>query len=105
MVFASGNRALLASSPANRALADALAPWVVLADKPLAAEVDAVLHAGNSVEAMPLRAELALREGAIIPLIEAKAGVCNLYRLVAERALSVNTTAAGGNASLMSLTE
>ncbi|EJN07471.1 trifunctional transcriptional regulator/proline dehydrogenase/L-glutamate gamma-semialdehyde dehydrogenase [Herbaspirillum sp. YR522] len=50
------------------------------------------------------RARLAERDGALVPLI-----VCSddsaiaLWRLLAERALCVNTTAAGGNASLMTI--
>ncbi|RQW25500.1 trifunctional transcriptional regulator/proline dehydrogenase/L-glutamate gamma-semialdehyde dehydrogenase [Rhodobacteraceae bacterium CH30] len=103
--FATGNRVLVLRHAENAVLAEALAPWLGLADAPQQAEVDAVLHDGNSAGASALRLELAARDGAIIPLIEAKAGVCNLYRLLVERALSVNTTAAGGNASLMSLTE
>ena len=47
---------------------------------------------------------LAARDGAIVSLIECHAEqVIPLWRLVAERALCVNTTAAGGNASLMTL--
>lgn len=47
---------------------------------------------------------MAAREGAIIPVIPTTADQpVPLWRLVAERALSVNTTAAGGNASLMTL--
>ncbi|MCL6262324.1 trifunctional transcriptional regulator/proline dehydrogenase/L-glutamate gamma-semialdehyde dehydrogenase [Craterilacuibacter sp. RT1T] len=103
--FACGNRVLVARQAENAVLAEVLAPWLGLADAPQQGEIDAVLHDGNSARASGLRLELAAREGAIIPLIEAKAGVCNLYRLLLERALSVNTTAAGGNASLMSLTE
>jgi RHH-type proline utilization regulon transcriptional repressor/proline dehydrogenase/delta 1-pyrroline-5-carboxylate dehydrogenase len=49
---------------------------------------------------------LAARDGALVPVIDVKG--CEeiaLWRLVAERALCVNTTAAGGNASLMTLGE
>jgi RHH-type proline utilization regulon transcriptional repressor/proline dehydrogenase/delta 1-pyrroline-5-carboxylate dehydrogenase len=51
-----------------------------------------------------VRKQLAARPGAIIAIIdtEAKAAV-PVWRLVAERAVCVNTTAAGGNASLMTL--
>ena len=37
------------------------------------------------------------------PAMTSADGVIPLWRLVAERALCVNTTAAGGNASLMTL--
>ncbi|CDG85875.1 trifunctional transcriptional regulator/proline dehydrogenase/L-glutamate gamma-semialdehyde dehydrogenase [Janthinobacterium agaricidamnosum] len=47
---------------------------------------------------------LAARNGALVTTIETtEEGVIPLWRLVAERALCVNTTAAGGNASLMTL--
>ena len=47
---------------------------------------------------------LAARGGAIIGMIDTtEEGAIPLWRLVAERALCVNTTAAGGNASLMTL--
>jgi RHH-type proline utilization regulon transcriptional repressor/proline dehydrogenase/delta 1-pyrroline-5-carboxylate dehydrogenase len=47
---------------------------------------------------------LAAREGALVPVIEAtETEPVPLWRLVAERAICVNTTAAGGNASLMTL--
>jgi RHH-type proline utilization regulon transcriptional repressor/proline dehydrogenase/delta 1-pyrroline-5-carboxylate dehydrogenase len=51
-----------------------------------------------------LRPILAKREGAIVSMIDiSEEGAIPLWRLVAERALCVNTTAAGGNASLMTL--
>jgi RHH-type proline utilization regulon transcriptional repressor/proline dehydrogenase/delta 1-pyrroline-5-carboxylate dehydrogenase len=51
-----------------------------------------------------IRKSLAARDGALVPLIETSAGVSiPLWRLVAERATCINTTAAGGNASLMTL--
>jgi RHH-type proline utilization regulon transcriptional repressor/proline dehydrogenase/delta 1-pyrroline-5-carboxylate dehydrogenase len=51
-----------------------------------------------------LRAQLAARSGAIVGMIDTtEEGAIALWRLVAERALCVNTTAAGGNASLMTL--
>ena len=51
-----------------------------------------------------LRTALAARSGAIIGMIDTtEEGAIPLWRLVAERALCVNTTAAGGNASLMTL--
>ena len=51
-----------------------------------------------------LRPDLAARDGAIVSAIDTtEEGDIPLWRLVAERALCVNTTAAGGNASLMTL--
>ncbi len=51
-----------------------------------------------------LRPLLASRSGAIVGVIDtSEEGAIPLWRLVAERALCINTTAAGGNASLMTL--
>ena len=51
-----------------------------------------------------LRPLLADRDGAIVSMIDiSEEAAIPLWRLVAERALCVNTTAAGGNASLMTL--
>jgi RHH-type proline utilization regulon transcriptional repressor/proline dehydrogenase/delta 1-pyrroline-5-carboxylate dehydrogenase len=54
--------------------------------------------------AASVRVPLAERQGAIVSVIDTTAdSPIPLWRLIAERALSVNTTAAGGNASLMTL--
>jgi len=59
--------------------------------------VDSSLTAG-------VREQLAARDGALVSVIDTtEEGEIPLWRLVAERALCVNTTAAGGNASLMTL--
>jgi RHH-type proline utilization regulon transcriptional repressor/proline dehydrogenase/delta 1-pyrroline-5-carboxylate dehydrogenase len=51
-----------------------------------------------------LQAKLAARTGAIVGIVDTRPDrPVALWRLVAERALCVNTTAAGGNASLMTL--
>ncbi|QOL51896.1 trifunctional transcriptional regulator/proline dehydrogenase/L-glutamate gamma-semialdehyde dehydrogenase [Massilia litorea] len=51
-----------------------------------------------------LRSQLAARPGAIVGIVDTDAvSAVPVWRLVAERALCVNTTAAGGNASLMTL--
>jgi RHH-type proline utilization regulon transcriptional repressor/proline dehydrogenase/delta 1-pyrroline-5-carboxylate dehydrogenase len=51
-----------------------------------------------------VRPQLAARDGALAAVIDTtEEGEIALWRLVAERALCVNTTAAGGNASLMTL--
>jgi RHH-type proline utilization regulon transcriptional repressor/proline dehydrogenase/delta 1-pyrroline-5-carboxylate dehydrogenase len=61
----------------------------------------ALLEAGL---AGSLRAKLAARSGAIVGIVDTTASEpVALWRLVAERAVCVNTTAAGGNASLMTL--
>jgi RHH-type transcriptional regulator, proline utilization regulon repressor / proline dehydrogenase / delta 1-pyrroline-5-carboxylate dehydrogenase len=61
----------------------------------------ALLERGTEEE---LRSQLAKRPGAIVAIIDTSPqGVIPVWRLVAERALCINTTAAGGNASLMTL--
>jgi RHH-type proline utilization regulon transcriptional repressor/proline dehydrogenase/delta 1-pyrroline-5-carboxylate dehydrogenase len=51
-----------------------------------------------------VREPMAARDGALVGIIETDdSGAIPLWRLLAERALCVNTTAAGGNASLMTL--
>ena len=58
----------------------------------------------ESTLAAQWRTPLAERDGALISVIETTGqGTIPLWRLIAERALCVNTTAAGGNASLMTL--
>ena len=44
---------------------------------------------------------LAEREGAILPLIDDALGPAYLSRFCSEKTISINTTAAGGNAALM----
>nr|WP_199068099.1 trifunctional transcriptional regulator/proline dehydrogenase/L-glutamate gamma-semialdehyde dehydrogenase [Chromobacterium sp. ASV5] len=103
--LATGNRAVLADAAAGRDLAAQLPGYVELSSQPLAGDIGAVLFAGEPAEAARLRRELAARDGALVPLLTAGEDGYNLHRLVVERALSVNTTAAGGNASLMSMGE
>ena len=43
------------------------------------------------------------RAGPLVPIGERESGGYDLHRLVVEKTVSVNTTAAGGNAALMSL--
>jgi RHH-type proline utilization regulon transcriptional repressor/proline dehydrogenase/delta 1-pyrroline-5-carboxylate dehydrogenase len=51
-----------------------------------------------------LQVALAARKGAIVGIVDTQQNEpVALWRLVAERAVCVNTTAAGGNASLMTL--
>lgn len=70
-----------------------------------AAGFDAVLHHGTPDDLQQLGEVLARRSGAIVGVQGLAPGQTNvaLERLVVERSLSVNTAAAGGNASLMTL--
>lgn len=66
-------------------------------------EPAAVLHHGDSTALRALCQTLARRPGPIVALIALPNGASDvpLERLLSEQALSVNTAAAGGNASLM----
>jgi RHH-type proline utilization regulon transcriptional repressor/proline dehydrogenase/delta 1-pyrroline-5-carboxylate dehydrogenase len=66
---------------------------------------DAALHTGSAEDLQVLRATLADRPGAIIgvTVVGEHDAVPPLERLAAERSLSINTAAAGGNASLMTI--
>ena len=66
---------------------------------------DAVLHHGDAAELREVCAVLARRPGAIVGIQSLADGESELVleRLVIERSVSVNTAAAGGNASLMTL--
>ena len=105
--FATGNRAAV-----NSLTAALLPPGLpqtvraaidVIQDKSLAAAPLAMALAEADLFA-DLAVRLASRSGALVPVIETTGSeALPLWRLVAERALCANTTAAGGNASLMTL--
>ncbi|MGE5491649.1 MAG: bifunctional proline dehydrogenase/L-glutamate gamma-semialdehyde dehydrogenase PutA, partial [Actinomycetota bacterium] len=90
---------LLARLPA--AVRERAALWRDGDDVPLAA----ALFAGAPESAARLARRLAARDGPLVPVLRPgpATGRYPLYRLVAERVLTINTTAAGGNASLMAL--
>ncbi|MCB1995896.1 MAG: delta-1-pyrroline-5-carboxylate dehydrogenase, partial [Rhodoferax sp.] len=87
-------------------LPEAVRERIVIAQDPWSPSVplDAVLHAGPATELPALQKRLAQRPGAIVGLTHVPHGAAvPLERLVHERALSINTAAAGGNASLMTI--
>jgi len=100
-----GNVALLGAS-ARRQRGEELAEvrHELVAD-PLAAQPDAVLFAGTPSAAREVRLKLSAFPGAIVPLVIATAGGYDAIRLLTERTVTINTTASGGNASLLSLAE
>lgn len=105
--FVTGNRALVLADAAG-AVPDSLPAAVRERVRFIgAAELDGSEFAMALVEQGlegDLQAKLAARPGAIVGIVDTRAGEpVALWRLVAERALCVNTTAAGGNASLMTL--
>ena len=69
------------------------------------AEFDAILHHGDSDQLREVCQQAAQRKGAIIGVHGLNRGETDipLERLLIEHALSVNTAAAGGNASLMTI--
>jgi RHH-type proline utilization regulon transcriptional repressor/proline dehydrogenase/delta 1-pyrroline-5-carboxylate dehydrogenase len=97
-------RALLAITCAGRVDANgaevALIESAALGAFPLAA----VLCATPADEVLAWRQRMAAREGPLVPVISPSAGGEYVHwRLLAERVVSVNTTAAGGNTALMTL--
>lgn len=93
------HRALRASLP------DAVKARITLARDPLASEFDAVIYHGDADQLRTLCEQIAARDGAIVSVQGFARGETNLLleRLLIERSLSVNTAAAGGNASLMTI--
>ncbi|GAB3046520.1 trifunctional transcriptional regulator/proline dehydrogenase/L-glutamate gamma-semialdehyde dehydrogenase [Acinetobacter apis] len=66
---------------------------------------DAVLHHGSTEQLLALQHEIALHQGAIVSIhqLAPHSRDIPIERLVIEHAVSINTTAAGGNASLMTM--
>ncbi len=107
-VLATGGRPVLPKGPAGDTVVAALPATlrdVVARGTADDAEIDAVLFAGDADHLAALRRQLAGRAGIIVPVVteaELTQGI-GLERLMVERSLSVNTAAAGGNASLMTI--
>ena len=106
-ILATGNEALLPDNEASRALLKRLPPALSLRARLARGSDDiaAALFAGSGEARARLHEELAQGAGALIPLIVRGAASHRypLYRLCVERVVSVNTTAAGGNTTLMTL--
>jgi RHH-type proline utilization regulon transcriptional repressor/proline dehydrogenase/delta 1-pyrroline-5-carboxylate dehydrogenase len=105
--WATGNCALVPDTDVGRRLVRVIDhPDIAFARDLVSADLDALLFAGDDSEADDIRIRLAAREGALVPFVrERESGGYDLHRLVVEQTVSINTTAAGGNASLMSLSE
>jgi RHH-type proline utilization regulon transcriptional repressor/proline dehydrogenase/delta 1-pyrroline-5-carboxylate dehydrogenase len=101
-----GNVPVIARSPSSARLAGEYVTRCETVDDPLAAAPDAALVGHDPERAHKLRRRLAESDGPIVPLVDADAaGRYDASRLVTERTVTINTTASGGNASLLSLTE
>lgn len=118
----SGNCVVAAASEKNQALAQALIGWFWQAGVPAEALVPAwvpdfaelqALHldprvrglvVGHCQKQVRMSARLlARRDDGILPLIAEPFSPLYLHRFVTEKSISINTTAAGGNASLMTM--
>jgi RHH-type proline utilization regulon transcriptional repressor/proline dehydrogenase/delta 1-pyrroline-5-carboxylate dehydrogenase len=64
----------------------------------------AVIEGTNPLKALSAQ-WMAARDGAISALVTSPADHQLLHRLVTEKTVTINTTAAGGNASLMTMTD
>ncbi|HUL65000.1 MAG TPA: bifunctional proline dehydrogenase/L-glutamate gamma-semialdehyde dehydrogenase PutA [Burkholderiaceae bacterium] len=104
-VFATGNRAIVAASAKDLLPTDlpsAARAEIDFAAAPAAADIDVAL-CSDPHEAAQLRRLLAAREGRRVRVVTPIDAVHPLVALVVERVVSINTAAAGGNASLMTL--
>ncbi|MFL6658003.1 MAG: bifunctional proline dehydrogenase/L-glutamate gamma-semialdehyde dehydrogenase PutA, partial [Massilia sp.] len=106
-VLATGNRALVVAQSRDvipQGLPAQVKELIDFADSLESCKGEFQVALVEASLAHSLRSQLAARDGAIIGMIDTtEEGAIALWRLVAERALCVNTTAAGGNASLMTL--
>jgi RHH-type proline utilization regulon transcriptional repressor/proline dehydrogenase/delta 1-pyrroline-5-carboxylate dehydrogenase len=101
-----GNVAVVARSESSELLRADYGSRCEVVDDPLAALPDAVLVAHDGEAARAIRLRLAEGDGPIVPVIAPdESGRYETARLVRERTLTINTTASGGNASLLSLDE
>ncbi len=110
-VTATGCQALWPEDALHKTLLQQLPPEVVrhiAMAKPgnlYAQQFDAVIYHGDSDRLLDVCERIAAREGAIVSVQSFAHGDTNLLleRLYIERSLSINTAAAGGNASLMTI--
>jgi RHH-type proline utilization regulon transcriptional repressor/proline dehydrogenase/delta 1-pyrroline-5-carboxylate dehydrogenase len=106
LATATDNVALLTRSSLTETVAAGLRDRCEIVADALAAAPDAVLFAGGEERALEIRQALAAADGPIVPMLIVDARhPGDPTRLVFERTLTINTTASGGNASLLSLAE
>ncbi|TCB27799.1 trifunctional transcriptional regulator/proline dehydrogenase/L-glutamate gamma-semialdehyde dehydrogenase [Acinetobacter sp. ANC 4633] len=111
-IFAVNSKVLLKRDNAfftkyAQSLPKSILDTIKLTDDIAKADYDAVLHHGSSQELEALQKVIASRTGAIVGITHMASNSADipLERLVIERAISINTAAAGGNASLMTMTD
>ena len=78
----------------------ALLDWIKAVPDPVAG-CDAVLFEGEAGDLTAVLDRLARRDGPVVPVLAGPD--CALDMLVQEQVVSTNTTAAGGNANLMTI--
>ncbi len=113
-----GNVVVLPDTPAARALVRDLGAGAEIAADPLATKPAVVLLDAPAERVAALRVALAGGTGPLVPVLSRRPATgaatgrgeplrpsYDTLRLVAERTLTVNTTASGGNTSLLSLEE
>jgi RHH-type transcriptional regulator, proline utilization regulon repressor / proline dehydrogenase / delta 1-pyrroline-5-carboxylate dehydrogenase len=105
--FATGNRVVVTSLTAAllpAGLPDSVRAAIDVTEEKSLPTVNLAMALVEADQIAELSSRLASRDGALVPVIETSGSeAVPLWRLVAERAVCVNTTAAGGNASLMTL--
>jgi RHH-type proline utilization regulon transcriptional repressor/proline dehydrogenase/delta 1-pyrroline-5-carboxylate dehydrogenase len=86
-------------------LPEAVQGSILLLDNPLQENFDAVLFHGESEALCALSQKVAEKDGPIVVIQGCRPGSkdIRLELLVAEKSFSINTAAAGGNASLMAV--
>ena len=106
LVAATGNIAIVAKGAERERIVSRTGARCEFAAEPLATAPDAVLFAGHEDLARKVKRSLAAQVGAIVPLLRVDAEHRgDPLRLLREVTVSINTTASGGNASLLSLAE
>ena len=68
-------------------------------------DLSGVVVDSNTERTARITAMLSSREGAILPVITAEYNDSLIQRLMTEKTISIDTTASGGNTSLMTLVE
>ena len=109
-IFAVGSQAVILNSQIAavqvvQQLPKNIQQAIHIIDDVLTGKFDAVLHHGHRGSLTQLQQQIAKRQGAIVSITHLQDSQAHmpLERLVIERAISINTAAAGGNASLMTL--
>jgi len=105
--LASGNTVLLLRDPLSVRIGKSMSgERITFADELDPAAIDAVLLDVDRNDARRVRGVFAAAPGKIVPIVVPDAhGNYDRARLVVERTVTVNTSAAGGNAALLSLDE